>query len=206
MARDPEALPRPPRWAESLLRSCLRPPDRDAVSGDLLEEYRDSVRPSRGRLSADVWYAKRAAGAFGRLLAPGLALLVLPVAGFAVSSLRGDMLGYFGWTPRALPAPGVSLLDAAIYMWAAYYAARQTRLIWTGVAAAAVCSVVNLTVMFVALDLKFGLVQTMVAKPGVMWLVIPAAFQGVALAFAVVPGLIGAVLGITWSSWRRASL
>ena len=34
----------PPRWAESLLRMLLSPEDRDSVSGDLLEEYRESMR------------------------------------------------------------------------------------------------------------------------------------------------------------------
>jgi hypothetical protein len=34
---------RPPQWAERLLRLLLKPEDRDSVSGDLLEEYRDSI-------------------------------------------------------------------------------------------------------------------------------------------------------------------
>jgi len=34
----------PPRWAEATLRLLLKPEDRDSVSGDLLEEYRDHHR------------------------------------------------------------------------------------------------------------------------------------------------------------------
>lgn len=45
----------PPRWAESLLRLPLSPRDRDGVSGDLLEESRESVVPPLGR-GADGWY------------------------------------------------------------------------------------------------------------------------------------------------------
>lgn len=48
----------PPRWAESLLRLLLKPEDRDAISGDLLEEYRESIVPARGR-SADAWYLRQ---------------------------------------------------------------------------------------------------------------------------------------------------
>jgi hypothetical protein len=45
----------PPRWAESLLRMLLPPEDRDSVSGDLLEEYRESIVPALGR-RASRWY------------------------------------------------------------------------------------------------------------------------------------------------------
>jgi hypothetical protein len=53
---------RPPRWAESVLRLLLRPADRETVSGDLLEAYRDTVVPSRGQASADRWYVRQVAG------------------------------------------------------------------------------------------------------------------------------------------------
>jgi hypothetical protein len=50
----------PPRWAEALLRALLKPHDRETVSGDLLEEYRDAIVPTRG-LAADVWYIRQVA-------------------------------------------------------------------------------------------------------------------------------------------------
>jgi hypothetical protein len=52
----------PPGWAETLLRAFLRPRDIDCVSGDLLEEYRDSVYPLCGRRSADLWYVRQVFG------------------------------------------------------------------------------------------------------------------------------------------------
>jgi hypothetical protein len=52
----------PPAWAEGLLRLVLRPEDRESVSGDLLEEYRESVVPMRGSHKADVWYLRQVAG------------------------------------------------------------------------------------------------------------------------------------------------
>jgi hypothetical protein len=43
----------PPRWAEALLRSLLRPSDRDSIPGNLREEYRAVVRPARGAFRAN---------------------------------------------------------------------------------------------------------------------------------------------------------
>ena len=46
----------PPGWSEALLRAFLKPGDFENVSGDLLEQYRDSIYPARGRRRADLWY------------------------------------------------------------------------------------------------------------------------------------------------------
>jgi hypothetical protein len=46
----------PPAWAETVLRAVLKPTDFATVSGDLLEEYRETVYPARGRQNADRWY------------------------------------------------------------------------------------------------------------------------------------------------------
>ena len=54
--------PDPPEWAEALLRLSLRRNDRDTVSGDLLEEYRASIVPIRGKTAADRWYVGQVAG------------------------------------------------------------------------------------------------------------------------------------------------
>ena len=52
----------PPRWAEALLRALLGRDDAETVSGDLIEEYRETVCPSRGRRRADVWYVRQVIG------------------------------------------------------------------------------------------------------------------------------------------------
>jgi len=57
----------PPDWAEMLLRVVLKPDDFDSVSGDLLEEYRESIRPARGQRRADFWYVTQVFG----LVSPG---------------------------------------------------------------------------------------------------------------------------------------
>jgi len=52
-------LPAPPGWLERLLIFCLSPRDRETISGDLLEEYREEQVPRQGSLRANVWYARQ---------------------------------------------------------------------------------------------------------------------------------------------------
>ena len=53
---------RPPEWAEAVLRLSLNAADRENVSGDLLEEYRASIVPIRGKTAADRWYVRQVVG------------------------------------------------------------------------------------------------------------------------------------------------
>jgi hypothetical protein len=46
----------PPAWAEALLRALLAQRSADAIAGDLLEEYRESVVPAVGTFRARIWY------------------------------------------------------------------------------------------------------------------------------------------------------
>ena len=52
----------PPRWAEVVLQLSVDRRDRETVSGDLLEEYRDTIVPERGIAAATVWYLRQVAG------------------------------------------------------------------------------------------------------------------------------------------------
>ena len=71
----------PPRWAESLLRLLLPPKDRESVSGDLLEEYRESIVPAVGAgarrwyVRQVAWYVLRASWAWGLI---AIAILAIP--------------------------------------------------------------------------------------------------------------------------------
>ena len=47
---------RPPRWMEAMVRWFLAPRDRETITGDLLEEYREEAVPARGHARATVWY------------------------------------------------------------------------------------------------------------------------------------------------------
>jgi hypothetical protein len=47
---------RPPQWAEGVVRWFISPRDRDTITGDLLEEYREVAVPAWGHARATVWY------------------------------------------------------------------------------------------------------------------------------------------------------
>ncbi|MEO8077081.1 MAG: permease prefix domain 2-containing transporter, partial [Acidobacteriota bacterium] len=52
----------PPSWADALLRLFVGAEHVESVSGDLLEEYRDSVVPRSGQRRADRWYVLQVLG------------------------------------------------------------------------------------------------------------------------------------------------
>ena len=73
--------PSPPPLAEAFLRLFLAPRDRESVSGDLLEEYRESIHPSRGQAAADRWYVYQVLGFFWRSNAAPAVLLLVAILG-----------------------------------------------------------------------------------------------------------------------------
>jgi hypothetical protein len=52
----------PPRWLERLLLWCLPERDRETISGDLLEEYREIQLPRGGPMRANIWYLRQFLG------------------------------------------------------------------------------------------------------------------------------------------------
>jgi hypothetical protein len=78
----------PPTWAEAALRLFLRSEIFLTVSGDLLEQYRDSILPSRGLMRADCWYLTQVLGFVVRGMLPWAALFAAAfVARFAMDAL-----------------------------------------------------------------------------------------------------------------------
>jgi hypothetical protein len=59
-------VPNPPEAAELILRALLPVDARESVSGDLLEEYRDSRVPATGKFRADLWYWRQVGGVWLR--------------------------------------------------------------------------------------------------------------------------------------------
>lgn len=55
-------MPHPPGVAELILRGLLPPEMGETVSGDLLEEYRESRVPAAGEFHADLWYWRQVGG------------------------------------------------------------------------------------------------------------------------------------------------
>jgi hypothetical protein len=125
-------FPAPPRWAEAVLRSLLRPADRESTSGDLLEEYRAVRYPSNGRLRADAWYIRHVFSVLLHFMWP-----ILPAAALAgiLQAMHNSP-----WNYSPVPAPALTIFHAALYLGAGYYASRRTGLIRTGIIAGAVTS------------------------------------------------------------------
>lgn len=73
--------PQPPSWAQALLALFVPWRGRDALLGDLLEEYRETQLPARGARGASVWYARQLVGFSGRWCLPwGLAASAIMIA------------------------------------------------------------------------------------------------------------------------------
>ena len=97
----------PPRWADRLLRLVLAARDRESVSGDLLEEYRQPIVPARGA-GANGWYVRQVAGFLLRETWAWGAL----VAAICVWRYLLDTLAPIHYTP------GVIALRSAVMSWA----------------------------------------------------------------------------------------
>jgi hypothetical protein len=183
--------PSPPRWAEAMLRSLLRPSDLESISGDLLEEYRAAKHPLLGAIRANVWYVKQVVSVLWRLIRPS----VLAMAGLALLSLTVTI----PWNVRLVPAPGISLLDALIYLWAGYRGSHRTRLIKTGPTAAGVTSFVGFAVTFAFLAIRApGLVIVALSKPFIVVILSLLLLQ--ALSYGVLLGFLGGVIGMCGTS------
>ena len=116
----------PPGWAEALLRASLTRGDSDSVSGDLLEQYRESVRPARGPRRADLWYVTQVLGFVWRSARLWAAL-------FAAAFLTRTALDWLVPPADFHTRANVStLLGAGIILVAAFLAAARSGSFATG--------------------------------------------------------------------------
>src|SRR5881227_1307300 len=124
------ADPNPPALAEALLRLFLKPEDRDSVSGDLLEEYRETILAGRDRGAADWWYVLQVGGFLWRATWVWAALL-------AILALGRDALDVF-FPPVSFYMRSVvtTYSHIAIFMIVGFHAARSRRSLSAAAAAA----------------------------------------------------------------------
>jgi hypothetical protein len=83
-------------WGEIVLRLVVRGRDRETISGDLLEEYREEILPNRGPIRARLWYARQVVSfvhplAWGLLI--GAAAGALQLLSTALDPLADDSGG-----------------------------------------------------------------------------------------------------------------
>jgi hypothetical protein len=209
-ARMTSNEPSPPRWVEAMLRSLLRPADRESISGDLLEEYRVVRRPALGALRANAWYIKHAFSMLWHLIRPYALALVGPSIVLALTVFRPghhavhhppvtrpmlvSLMVRGLWYGSITGAPGASLLDALIYFWAGCHGFQRTRLITAGILAAAATSFVGMTVLFAAAAMITpDLLLAVFVNP--LLLLIVSVYLLVPLGYAVVLGALAGVVG-----------
>ena len=207
----------PPRWSEALLRMMLRPSDRDAISGDLLEEYRAVRRPALGAVGANAWYLTQTASVLWRLMWPAAALLVAQSVFLALTVFQpGHHAPHsildappvwlavsfrFVWYGSLVGAPGVSLFDAAIYFVAAYAAVQRTRLIKTAVLISALTSIVGFATLFATAAVVTPSLAVGLLEHPVLLLILSTYFV-IPLAYAAAIGALAGSLG----SWLRRDM
>jgi hypothetical protein len=111
---------------ESTLRLFLSPINAETLSGDLFEEYRAAIYPRKGKLGADLWLLRQIAGFAWRSAFLGSLILAVFVIGrfaldtFAPPANFGSRSAFSTWS---------SIL---MYLTVAFFAARRTRLVRTG--------------------------------------------------------------------------
>jgi hypothetical protein len=200
----------PPRWAEAMLRSLVRPSDRESISGDLLEEYRAARRPTLGALRGNIWYIKHVLSVLSRLIQPYALALIGPCILLALTVFRPghhavhhspetppmflSLMVKGLWYGSIVPCPGTSLLDALIYFCAGYHGFQRTRLIKAGLLSAAATSIVGTTVLFAAAAMITpGLVLDVVVNP--LLLLIFSVYLLIPLGYAALLGALSGIVG-----------
>ena len=190
-----DTLGSPPRWAYALLQSLLRPSDAESIPGDLLEEYREVKYPSRGHLRADAWYVRQVLSILWRVVWP----FVVAIAALRILSFPLPR----GWNPSLVPAPGVSLLDGLVFLWAGYYGSQRTGRVGTGILVAIVTSLLGFTVFCVCAAITTpNILLAPFEKPFIF--VIVGTLMAIALGFGIAAGTAGAAAGRWWPPRRRA--
>jgi hypothetical protein len=125
---------RPPRWAEATLCLLLKPDDRESVSGDLLEEYRQTIRPALGEHAADWWYLRQVGGFLWR--ATGV-WAVLFSGAFIARTAYDWLVPTHDFHTRSAVSTG---LGVAILVSVGFHAAWRSRSLAAGTIAALVTS------------------------------------------------------------------
>lgn len=132
------------KWADVLLRLLLDARDRDTISGDLLEEYREEVMKTRGPLAARFWYVRQILSFISPAtwgFAIGLAAGGLSLISTAVAPLADDTEGTVGlWFGGLLVLWGL----------VGFSAARRRHSFRDAVTAAAIAGLVTMIVFDVA--------------------------------------------------------
>jgi len=110
----------PPRWLERLLLLSLPSRDRETISGDLLEEYREVQAPRFGRLRANLWYLRQSisflsnrsfGGAPMKAALTWISVFIVAAGGWLVC--MENILKHPGYAERTAIAAGIAIQGLA---------------------------------------------------------------------------------------------
>jgi len=183
-ARMKNKLAAPPRWAEAILKSMLRPSDRESISGDLLEEYRAVRYPAYGRLRANAWYVKHVFSVLMHFMWPILLAAAL-VGLLQVMHNRGYGL---------VPFPALLIFHGTLYLGAGFRASRRTGLIRAGIIAGAATSLTVFAITVTGMVVGFPLFKILFSKHFDFVRILSVGIL-MFLAIGIVAGTIGGMIG-----------
>jgi hypothetical protein len=123
----PQDFAAPPRWAAAFLPLLLRADEAETVTGDLIEEYRDSVYPASGRWRANVWFVRQVAGFAWRAAWVWGLLVAAFISGRFMLDTFAPPASYYA---RSFFTTWSSVL---LYLLTAFWAARRTGRVRTGI-------------------------------------------------------------------------
>jgi hypothetical protein len=106
MTESPRPI-EPPRWMDALLRRVVHHRDRDAIPGDLFEEYRDAILSGESRLRASCRYLVQAGSVIVVVMRPPT------TAGLALAALSAVSITGLAWLSFGSPNRAVAPVAAA---------------------------------------------------------------------------------------------
>jgi hypothetical protein len=188
----PPGSPVPPLWARSLLSSLLPRMTEESVSGDLLEQYRETVFPGRGQSSANAWYLRQVASFLWR----ATWMFVAFTAAALILRTLADTFAPPGLAPHGYQLRSSLSTYAAVgtFLFAGLYAGYRTGQSRAGMLTAFVASAVGH-----AIGLTFDIVlfyAVIQHDPDKLNLFYATGGWGEELAFPVIIPIIATMLGL----------
>jgi hypothetical protein len=182
----------PPLWAQSLLSSLLPRATGESVSGDLLEQYREVVRPARGGSRANAWYLRQVAGFLWR----SAWMFALLFAAGAIIRTIADTFAPPGFAPQSYQFRSTLTTYSAIgtFLLAGFHAGYRTGQSSAGLLAAFAASAIGHTIaLCFGLVLFYAVIQHDPVKLDLFYI---TGGWGEALVLPIIITCIAAMLGL----------
>jgi hypothetical protein len=104
----------PPRWAEAILVRFLQTKDRETITGDLLEEYRDAILVGTGCFSADCRYILQVFSVLQNEVRKRTAARDVLCMTCALSIIAMARFGFVSPAPAAIPVAAVFVVQSLV--------------------------------------------------------------------------------------------